>query len=295
VIRKLAKLISITAALGLGCSEDRGASAADTAACFGAYELSFTPEVPRSGTEGYSCFAFPAPRRGPLRALRWAAPELGVELHHASLYATREARATGRFDCNPMPADAFALHVWVPGGTELELPMDVGLDLPDTTATLIVEVHAYRSGPEPAAEASVTLCHAESTPDKLADRVGLIAPVPALRPQTIETSTSRCRLRDPWNLLFAWPHLHRKGQQFHGTLLRGKERLPIVDVNPWDFTHQITYPLALYAEAGDVIETTCVWENDSDEYVLPGIYTENEMCTHGLVGWPAEGGWCDYE
>ena len=87
--------------------------------------------------------------------------------------------------------------------------------------------------------------------------------------------------------------MHLVGSEFHGALLRGDQRLPIVDLAEWDFTHQRTYPVDLQAKAGDLLETTCVWTNPTPEYVLPGIYTENEMCTFGLIGWPAEAARCE--
>lgn len=62
------------------------------------------------------------------------------------------------------------------------------------------------------------------------------------------------------------------------------------------FTNQLNMSLGLRrASAGDLIETTYIGQNDSDAYVLPGIYTENEMCSQGLIGWPAEAAVCHYE
>ena len=57
----------------------------------------------------------------------------------------------------------------------------------------------------------------------------------------------------------------------------------------------LTYPIDVQSRAGDVIETTCVWHNDGDEYVLPGLYTEDEMCTHAVTGVPAEAAYCEPE
>jgi len=87
--------------------------------------------------------------------------------------------------------------------------------------------------------------------------------------------------------------MHQVGSEFHGALLRGSERLPIVDVGRWDFTHQRTYDVDIQAEAGDLLETTCVWDNPTSEYVLPGLFTANEMCTFGLIGYPAEAARCE--
>jgi hypothetical protein len=258
--------------------------------------FTFRPEIESPAAEQYRCFAFDAAELGdaPISGLIWSDPSGGVVLHHATLYATSEERPTeAPFDCDPMPEDAMALHVWSPGGTELTLPDGVGLELPANTRRLLIEAHVLRLTGAPAGQASVEVCRAPSFPDKIAARLGISVAVPAIRPQMVETSTARCRLPEDWHLIAAWPHMHLVGSEFHGALLRGQERLPIVDVVTWDFTHQRTYAVDLQAVAGDVIESTCVWTNPTSDYVLPGIYTENEMCTFGLIGWPAEAARCE--
>jgi hypothetical protein len=255
----------------------------------------FVPELPAQESEAYACFAFDASAiREPLRRLSWDLGRAGgVVLHHATLYTTSELRPRGsRFECDPMPLDALAVHVGVPGSESFELPPDTGMVLRPDTRSLIVEVHMYRGGQGPAA-ASLSMCTATTPPAALAGRFALGAPVPALRPRRTETSSARCRLPFDLDLLYSWPHMHRLGIEFHAALLREDERLAILDLESWDFTQQLTYPIDVHARAGDVIETTCVWQNDSDEYVLPGLYTKDEMCTHAVMGVPAEAAYCD--
>jgi hypothetical protein len=86
--------------------------------------------------------------------------------------------------------------------------------------------------------------------------------------------------------------MHLVGRAFHATIVRGSGSTPLLEVPNWDFTHQLTYPLDVDLAAHDVIAPTCEWENPTANYVLPGIYTSNEMCTLGLIGWPAEGAGC---
>ena len=42
------------------------------------------------------------------------------------------------------------------------------------------------------------------------------------------------------------------------------------------------------AAPGDLVHIRCTWDNPSDTDILPGPYTSNEMCTLGLLVWPAE-------
>jgi hypothetical protein len=73
---------------------------------------------------------------------------------------------------------------------------------------------------------------------------------------------------------------------FSGRLLRGAAETRLVDVDPWEFDRQRTYPVAVAALAGDLIETTCTWSNPGDDYILPGPSSTDEMCNQALVGWP---------
>jgi hypothetical protein len=266
--------------------------------CEDSLVLSFEPALDEAQQEGYVCFAFDARtlEGAPIERLIWSTTPGGVVLHHATLLATAEARPTnGGFDCDPMPPDAIALHVLSPAGDELELPEGVALDLPDETQTLLIEAHIRRVGTENSSSATLEVCRATAPPTHLAARIGIAAPVPAIRPNMVERASARCQLSKAWNLVSVWPHMHRVGSEFHAALFRGAERIPIVDVAHWDFNHQLTYPVELSAEPGDLIETTCVWSNPTSDYVLPGIYTENEMCTFGVIGWPASAANCKLE
>jgi hypothetical protein len=44
--------------------------------------------------------------------------------------------------------------------------------------------------------------------------------------------------------------------------------------------------------AGDVIETSCTWTNPTPEVVVGGLMTTDEMCTQGIIWWPADAPYC---
>jgi hypothetical protein len=191
-----------------------------------------------------------------------------------------------------MPADAVALHVHAPGGVALELAADVGLSLSPSAKFFRIEAHARRTSNVAAEPARVELCTHTETPLKLAAWLGTSAPVPAIRPHTTEVSTGHCELPMAFHVIFGWPHMHKVGKEFHAVISRAGVVSPLLDVPAWDFTHQFTYPLDAELAAHDVIEPTCVWENPNAEYVLPGVFTSNEMCTFGIIGWPAAAAQC---
>jgi len=248
----------------------------------------FIADAPAVGDEAYVCIAFDAaPARDKyVRAIRWTPPAGPVALHHATLYA---AGATGIVDCERAGDAASSMHIWAPGGDDLVLPNDVGVSLPSGTTRLIVQAHVLRSKTGDATAGSFRLTLSTTPPKHLAAWLPAVVPVPALRPHQLETASARCRVGKPLHLLSSWPHMHRIGREIHGAIVRvDGTRLSIADVSPWNFDRQRTYPLDVDLGAGDVVETKCVWQNDSDDYVLPGSRSSDEMCNQGLIAWPAD-------
>jgi hypothetical protein len=265
-------------------------------ACDAPVVLEIQPSVEPGVDEAYLCFGFDVGllEGRSLRGIRWTPPKAGgIVLHHASLIATAEQYPDGPQPCGAMPADAVGLHVWAPGGTPLDLGADVGLVLPQDVRRLIVEAHVLRTSDAPPQPARAELCVHTTDPPQHAAWLGVQAPVPAIRPHYRETATGSCDLDAAFEIISCWPHMHRIGKEFHGAVLRADgSRTPLIDLTTWDFDAQRTYPLSVPVIAGDAIETQCIWENPTDEYVLPGRYTSNEMCNLGILGIPAEAVHC---
>jgi hypothetical protein len=83
------------------------------------------------------------------------------------------------------------------------------------------------------------------------------------------------------------------GKEILGELVRaegGTEKL--VDIVPWEFTNQKTYPLSVDAARGDSIRVSCTWDNTTDNTILPGPRTTDEMCNMAFIAWPAESAMC---
>jgi hypothetical protein len=288
-IHVVVRCSGLVLALLFGCSASPVA-AKDETPCSPdtAYELK--SDLPFAG-EQYLCYGFDAsPVRGAtLRGLRWSAPDSGgVRWHHATLYAVVDTYPDGPIPCDGMPQGSISLHVWAPGGNNLLLPADVGLELPATTQRLVVELHLLRTSTDPAASGSLGICLQHEPIAHRASFFAVVAPVPAIRPQMMETSSATCRFGGGAHLWSIWPHMHRVGTAIESTLLRASgESSTIVRVDPWDFSAQRTYPLDIDVASGDAIQAQCWWTNPTNEYVLPGLKTSDEMCNQGFIGWPA--------
>ena len=254
---------------------------------------------PAGGTQArtgdtYVCLGFAIPQLPgrTIRSVRWSVPGGTPSLHHATVFATGEPQASVA-SCDSMPADAIALNVWVPGSSDLDLGPDTGLIVPAGHGHLLVELHLLSVERAVSAPAKVTISLQTRTPLHVASWLGIGAPVPAIRPLQRETSTSTCRLANTVHLLMTWPHMHRAGLEFHGAVVDGGVRIPIVDVVPWDVGLPGTRSLDIDVSPGSIVETTCVWQNRTNAYVLPGRSAADEMCVQGLIGYPFEAMRCD--
>jgi len=265
-------------------------------ACLDPLTLSFTAD-PGDADEAYVCFGFDARASmgAELGGIVWRPPDAASAtlLHHATLYAVATNFADGPVACDGMPAGAVGLHVWSPGGDNLELPSDAALVIPAATRRFVVEAHVRRIQTGAARKASVTLCGASSTVVHHAAFLGYSAPAPALRPMHEEESDGACQLPSDAHLWSVWPHMHLAGREIAVSVLSASgESSTLVDVNPWTFHQQHTYRIAVDAKAGDTLQTHCRWHNDTGSYIFGGLRTEDEMCNTGLIVWPAEAAAC---
>jgi hypothetical protein len=252
--------------------------------------LDFAVDAPTGG-EAYTCFGFDAApfAESWLHGIAWTPPSPGaVALHHAALYALAEDYPDGPVPCDAMPA-ASTMHVWAPGAGALILPEGVAIALPAATRRLVVQAHAIRLADGPAAAASVLLDATGAAPVHAAAWLPAFASVPAIPPHAQARSSLACMAAAPMHVVTAWPHMHRIGTSFEGAIVHADgSRTVFVDVAPWDFDRQLTYAVDRDVAQGEGVESDCSWNNASDQYVLPGLATSDEMCGDGLIVWPAQ-------
>jgi hypothetical protein len=108
----------------------------------------------------------------------------------------------------------------------------------------------------------------------------------------LETSQGSCTLGGDVHLWSVWPHMHLLGKEVTVDWVHGATPNQLVQVNPWNFHAQKTYPLSVEAKLGDQLTTQCTWQNDTNSYVFGGPLTEDEMCNTALIAWPAEAAFC---
>ena len=256
-------------------------------------------DTPITGTEDYVCLPLEIATSAlgdPVVAIRWDAPIGAVTLHHATLYATTTTTTPTRGAACEAISDARAIartvDVWTPG-SELAFDDGAALALPAGTNGLVVQAHVLRTRDGDAGLARLHLTTTRMLPSQLHAWTGFGAPVPALRPHMADASRTSCVVKRAVHVVVAWPHMHRIGTSIGIDVVHAGANEALLEISPWSFDRQPIHAISRDLAAGDTVTLRCAWNNIGDAYVLPGPLTTNEMCTAGIVAWPAPADWLE--
>lgn len=281
----------------VGCEEPAPPRAPAFDACVVPLSLSVQPDPGVPGEEAYLCFGFDVPRATLgemfLQGVEILPADSAVVTHHVALFVTSSDFSDGPVRCEQMPEDALELSVWGPGSGALRMPASAAVAFPEDASRLVVQAHAMRVGEGSAGPLEVQMCLTDARPEHVAAWMPVRAPVPVIPPHQAESRSKECELSAALHLFSVWPHMHRIGAEFHSILHRKDGSAPpIVEVVPWDADDQRMYFPGLDLAAGDRIETACIWQNNTEQYVLPGPGIEDEMCSQSFIAWPREAARC---
>jgi hypothetical protein len=93
-----------------------------------------------------------------------------------------------------------------------------------------------------------------------------------------------CTVGADGTILNWWPHMHQMG-----THMKVSVEGDVVHDENFTFTEQINYPTERQVQAGDQIDVTCTYVNDTGESVSWGDSSNNEMCFVGFYRYPKIG------
>ena len=250
------------------------------------------PEV----SDLYQCFAFDSPFTDKTQGIAWA-PVIDDErvVHHWLLLRGDETTQTGTFPCSAISLDAPMIMGWAPGTPNFIMPDEAGLELPGPGEKIILQIHYNNSaGHTDAIDSSgVAMCTTEEPREHAAGTLwlgSLQIDVPAGGTQDVVSDCDTSRLDEPVHMLLSWPHMHELGSAISTELIRangaGSEML--ADVPAWNFYNQVYYPHlpAVVIEPGDILRTTCSYDNTTGQTVNFGEGTGDEMCFDFSIVYP---------
>lgn len=111
-----------------------------------------------------------------------------------------------------------------------------------------------------------------------------------LPPGQTSTVAFDCTMENDYNVLFMFGHLHEWGTSIDFGRVKGDTTETLLDVNPWQKEYRDAPPVSdfssnpLLFQTGDVLHTTCNWNNDTSEAIsFPG-----EMCAVAGMAYPSK-------
>lgn len=246
----------------------------------------------------YQCFTWKAPWTATTQATAFA-PVIDDErvVHHWILYETATPQVEGGSKKCSMPFDAKFLQGWAPGATNRVMPPDIGLALPSSDRWLILQLHYWNAAgyTDSRDRSGVSMCTTTNLRPKTAVVSTLGSANIDIAPRSTGTTvTGRCSptITEPIHILAAAPHMHGRGRRMVTEVLRGGSESSIekvVDEPSFDFQSQRSYESGIVVRPGDVLRTSCTYDNPTDARVTFGEKTEDEMCFDFLTVWPAPG------
>ena len=253
--------------------------------------------VPNPTTDFYVCFNFKSPIKTGEQAIAFA-PIIGDArvIHHWILYGTNTALTDGSITPNCSPGSATFVTGWAPGGQNAVMDPDVGLVLDYQYFQL--QMHYNNQQYADGADASgVAFCTTDTPREHPAGIVTLGTPLISIPAGAKGYSTTgSCSAlsadgKSTITVIGTSPHMHLLGSGFKTTHKRGLTDmgdLVNLPAGSWNFNDQRHYPMNPRREVnpGDVLTTTCTYDNPTSAAVTFGEGTHNEMCFDFITVYP---------
>jgi hypothetical protein len=128
-----------------------------------------------------------------------------------------------------------------------------------------------------------------TTADKVTDfaQVTLAGSVSLSIPKGLSTSKGTCTLASDATLFAVSPHMHQLGTHLKAVAKPARGEPVVLYDGAYDFNEQRQYPADMLAlKAGDKVDVECTYENTTDQTVMFGESSLDEMCFIGLYRFP---------
>lgn len=264
---------------------------------FQAHDLAVADDETRFAApagEYYSCFFFDVPWSDGAQAVSFRSLETPL-VHHWGLADTTADYTPGDVvrdapNCGLGAERVFA--IWGLGQQrELEMPPDVGLELPGPSAGrgLLLGVHYVNTAEATTDDAGVEVCVVERPRPHAASISLLGSEAFVLPPRRATTVSTHCTPSSDQeiHILRSFPHMHARGVRFEAVIERAdgaEESLLAVD---YDFGSQRLYDTPAVLHPGDRLRSECHYLNDEDRFIFSGDFADDEMCVNFVHAWPA--------
>lgn len=201
-------------------------------------------------------------------------------VHHLVFVQTLVPEPEGFSECETLFRMTWdPLYISGAGDSALEFPDDAGHKLTKGTQ-LLVQMHLLNAG-DRAVQGSVAIDMHRSTaanPRPVSTYVFGTTKL-ALPPHQQSQVAGHCEVKEPLQLIAAFPHMHMLGTGLR--FERGaddRDMKTLFAREPYDFDDQHIEAIDIALQPGDRVRTTCAYDNTSASPVMFGESTTTEMC-----------------
>lgn len=241
------------------------------------------------GEEKYLCYTFYAPNERDVGIVE-VQPIDGQLVHHKLLVVTTAKEPDEPFEC-PELIKLTWQPVWAAGAGSngLVLPQQAAFKIPRWSQYL-VQYHLQNTSDKPITERSaLNLTYADDLdarqPAGLFGMMLFNFDIPA-GAQGHQASIE-CDTEDPIDVFAVFPHMHKLGAALEFQAGPASQLVTRYSIDPWPFGDQPMVPLEFQLGAGDLLRTTCTWNNPYEHSVGFGESSDTEMCAFVLFYYPA--------
>ena len=243
-----------------------------------------TFHLPSDQSDRYECFSFEVPVSEDrfITRIETLVDDARV-LHHVVLIPDGGGREPGSHSqCGD--DNAFSLiYGWAPGQGALQFE-EGGIRV-QAGQKLTLQIHYNnRAGYDDVYdESGIRIYH--SPPQGPEVTVLTLGPIGfRIPPRSRGEATGYCEVPEETQMIASFPHMHEQGVAFKQEVYRkqpdGYSEVgeDIIELFGWDFESQYVYESPVDLHEGDLVKTTCVFENQSDRPLRFGEKTQHEMC-----------------
>jgi hypothetical protein len=187
-------------------------------------------------------------------------------------------------------SDDSYLYAWAPGTGAVEFP-EGGLRLRPSDSFRL-EIHynntARLENLKDSSGVAFYVADPSGTEYAMADPTTFRISVP---PQAEATASKDCTATRDFKILAGMPHMHQIGKSFLHEVVRANGTVDkIISLDGWSFELQYFYDLNVTVNKGDTLRLRCTYENPTDQTVVGGLKTTDEMCYNFMYVTPPEAG-----
>jgi hypothetical protein len=181
--------------------------------------------------------------------------------------------------CDGIDTGAIWLYASGVNTGALELPGGVGITVHAGTRVNL-QLHLFNTLDGPLTGTSGVAIR-PLAPDDVDQEAGLFMPGPLdlIIPPGEHSITGNCNIQKPQRLFALMPHLHQLGTHMKVELVRDGQATQVLWDAPYDFESQAMTRVGPFdLVRGDVLRTTCTWDNPGPSTIRWGQSSTAEMC-----------------